>query len=234
VSDVGQWQALDAAGTIHTATYTFTGGLTRTVLIQLGEGSFLAFSPGAALVESAPEALTPESELILLAPAAAHTMGLAPWKARFPKAVVVAAEAARPRVLKKSGVDAVEALAALEARLPAHIAVHVPPGCKLGEVWLSVAQGDRVMWVVCDAFVNPPELSEKFVLRTLQTLYRAGPGLEVTRLFPKMFKDSARFREWASERFSNGRKNVLVPCHGAIDDAPDFTERILDLIQRRF
>jgi hypothetical protein len=113
--------------------------------------------------------------------------------------------------------------------------VHVPPACSFGEVWLSIDADGRVYWAVCDAFFNLAALSRNVLLRSMMKLGRLGPGLEVSRAFRYVgIKDKEQYRQWAIQRFSNGRTNVLIPCHGEIYDRADLTERVVALLRKRF
>lgn len=230
-----QWRSIDSTGVIRAAEYRFPGGSSRSLLIRLSDRCFLAYSPGAPLLDSAMQVLGSDSEVVLLAPSAAHSLGLEKWKAGFRNSQVVAADAAVPRLLKKTSLQRIESLDLLRARLPAHIGVHVPPACSFGEVWLSIDADGRVYWAVCDAFFNLAALSRNVLLRSMMKLGRLGPGLEVSRAFQYVgIKDKEQYREWAIQRFSNGRTNVLIPCHGEIYDCADLSERVVDLLRKRF
>lgn len=230
-----KWRSIDSTGGIRAAEYRFPGGSSRSLLVKLSDHSFVAYSPGESLLDSAVQILGPDPEVILLAPSSAHTLGLKRWKAGFSNSQVVAADAAAPRVLKKTSLERLESLDFLRARLPAHVVLHVPPACSFGEVWLSIDTAGKVYWAVCDAFFNLAALPGNVLLRSMMKLGRLGPGLEVSRAFRYLgIKDKDQYREWAVQRFSNGRTNVLIPSHGQIYDRADLTERIIDLLRKRF
>jgi hypothetical protein len=229
------WSKIDSDGDVLAAQYRFPGGTSRSLLIRLSDRSFLAYSPGKTLLESAMQILGRDSEVILLAPSSAHSLGLDKWKGEFSNSRVVASDAAAPRLLKRTSLEKVDDLALLQGMLPAHMAVHVVPACSWGEVWLSIDVDGKVHWAVCDAFFNLAALSNNLLLRSLMKLGRLGPGLEISRAFRYVgISDKHRYREWAIQTFSNGRENVLIPCHGDIYDRADSTERAVDLLRKRF
>ena len=159
-----QWRSIDSTGVIRAAEYRFPGGSSRSLLIPLADRSFLAYSPGAPLLDSAMQALGSDSEVVLLAPSAAHSLGLEKWKAGFRNSRAVAADAVVPRLLKKTSLQGFESPDFLRTRLPANMGVHVPPACSFGEVWLSIDTDGRVYWAVCDAFFNLAALSQNVLI----------------------------------------------------------------------
>ena len=227
-----RWHPLDPDQTIHTATYGFSAGTSRTSLIPLRDGAVVVFSPGRGLADAAAPLLEAAPHLFLLAPSAGHTLGLAEWQARYPSAQVLTAPAASARIQKHiSGTPG--SLDALEAWLPPEVSVHMPPVQRLGETWLRVERGGRVYWFVCDAFINAGPLSGSLLTQCAKRLYRVGPGLEMTRLFVWSVSDRAAFRAWVAERLSAGAADALVPCHGDIDLSVDIGERLLALVAAR-
>ncbi|MEM6991914.1 MAG: hypothetical protein AAF721_15505 [Myxococcota bacterium] len=233
VHDTG-WDTVDGAGAVRTATYRFPGGVSRTVLLRLDERRFVAFSPGAPLARNAREMLGDDIEMFLVAPSAGHTMGVDPWREAFPGARVFAADAAVKRLARVTSAPNVELPSALAALLPEHVEVHTPPGSRTGELWLSIDVDDRVLWAVCDSFMNIAALADGFWLRLAQRLYGLRVGLSVGRVFRLGLRERATFRDWAIARFSNDRRNALIPCHGELDEGPDLTERIIALTRSRF
>ncbi len=227
------WQPLDSNRRALTARYRFPGGVSRTVLLRLGERRWLAYSPGRSLVELASSVIDPADEVLLVSPSAGHSMGLEPWKERFPSARVFATHAARPRLQRVTSIDTIATPSELAAQLPDNVQVHVPTS-KTGELWVSTDFDDRRYWLVCDSFFNLPKLADAFWLRLAQRLYGLRIGLDVGRIFRWGIKDKAAFRAWVVERFSTEHRHVLVPCHGEVDDDPDIADRVLALTHERF
>lgn len=224
------WQPVDTERTIHTALYGFSAGKSRTTLIPLRAGAVVVFSPGRGLADAAAPLLEGATDIVLLAPSAGHTLGIAEWLERYPGATVVAAPEARARIQRHSPAE-VGGLDGLSALLPPGVSVHRPPVRRLGEVWLRIERPERVYWVVCDAFMNAGPLTGSWLARQLKRLYRVGPGLEMTRLFVWNISDRAAFRAWVAERVRDG--DALVPCHGEIGDAADMGGQVRALVEKR-
>lgn len=230
-----EWTNVDEAGDIREAKYRFSAGASRCSIVRLWPSSFLIYSPGRTLAESALELLGTGSNVILLAPNAGHTLGLAEWKAAFPRALVVASSTAIPQVRKRSGLNEIQELSTAERFLPEHVSLHVLPACRWGEVWIKVDIGDKTIWIVCDAFFNLPALPDNRLIKTLMSLFRYGPGLEITRTFRYVgIKQRRLYREWVEQRLGTGRRVVLVPCHGNIYDDREAASHVLELTARRF
>lgn len=229
---MSEWAVLDAEQTIYTATYSAAAGAVRSVLVPLRGAAGMIYSPGLGLEDAAAPLVSSWERIFLLAPSAGHTSGLAAWQARYPHAEIIAAEPARARISKVSGCE-VGALEAVAERLPEDMGLHLPPVRALGETWVRIARGGRVYWLVCDAFVNGGALSGSLAVRWLKRLYRAGPGLEMTRLFVWNITDKDAFRAWVAERLVNGAADALVPCHGDVDLSQDIGERLLALVEAR-
>ncbi|MGH1340831.1 MAG: hypothetical protein ACRBN8_04735 [Nannocystales bacterium] len=232
--DLTNWTTLDTTGQLRTATYRFPGGVSRTTLVQLSAQRMLVYSPGAPLVSSAAELLDDDVELLLVAPSSGHTLGISPWLARFPTARVFAAPSATERLQRVAGSTCVEPASQLSTALPPHVALHTPPASRTGELWLSAGPDDRVYWIVCDSYMNIAKLADGFWLRLAQRLYGLRVGLSVGRAFRLGVGEPAAFREWAVRCFANGATNVLVPCHGEVDERQDLTERLIALTKATF
>ncbi len=230
-----EWTRIDSRGEIRAAEYPVPGGRCRSLMIRLSDHSFLIYSPGKSLAASASLILGRNCEVKLLAPNGYHSLGLDAWTAEFENSVVFASDQATPRLVKRSTFSIADDLSALTIDLPAHITLHILPACRFGEVWLSIDADSKVYWAVCDAFFNLSTLPENLLMKSLLKLGRYGPGLEISRPFQtRGIRDKTAYRNWAIQRFSNGRENILIPCHGDIDDAPEVSARVIDLLNLRF
>ncbi|WP_196161546.1 hypothetical protein [Reinekea sp. G2M2-21] len=229
------WKKVDEGGVIYSIEYKADVAISRSTIIKLSEDRYLVYSPGAAILESALEIISKDSDLILLAPAKAHILGTVSWNNEFQKSAVVASETVIPRILNMTEIAEVKELSYLEEKLPRNVRIHALPACRLGEVWVSVDTDDKIYWIVCDSITNSNVNASIVAKWFWEKIYRVGPGLEVTRGF-RYFGISKKdvYREWAIGKFSNGRDNVLIPCHGDIYNESNFTQRIIDLIGKRF
>ncbi len=227
-----RWRRLGESG-IWTARYGFTGGVSRSVIVETSRG-VLVYSPGRDLVGEAREVIGSGAEVVLVAPSGGHTLGIGAWLEEFEGSRVMAAEVMVRRVREKSLAREVGDVRGLEGWLPEHVRVHVVPGSGVGEVWVSVEEGGKVYWLVCDSIMNIAALDERRLIRWLQRAYGLDTGLTVGRVFRLGVRDRRGFSRWARARLADGREHVLVPCHGEIDDGPELGRRVVELIERRF
>tara|TARA_R110001592_G_scaffold74521_1_gene226466 strand:- start:963 stop:1721 length:759 start_codon:yes stop_codon:yes gene_type:complete len=229
------WQKVDNEGVIHTAQYKADMAFSNTVLIKISGSLTLVYSPGEALIESAAELVDKDAKLFILLPSVGHISGCISWKAHFKNSVVIAGAPTRDRLMKKTGFGEVKELSFLESKLATNISLFELPGCRSGEVWVSIETSNKVYWVVCDSFMNVSTFSGgRFARLFWEKIYRIGPGLEITRGFQYgALKDRKAYRQWAVQRFSNRKENVLIPCHGEIDNSPDLGERIVQLLEKK-
>ena len=229
-----EWNRIDSGGVLYRAQYSTDFGSACCLLVKLTEHSYLVYSPGPGLIESAMNILNQDSELILLAPSAGHTLGLKPWKSQFKNARVVAAESARERINKKTSISELDTPASIANELPKHVSLHQAPGKNLSEIWLSVDLDGKVYWAVCDAFMNLPTIDGSFISRILKRLYSLKPGLRFHKIFRLGIKNKPEFRDWALRLFSNRQISVLIPCHGDIYAEPDCSDRIIGILKENF
>jgi len=194
----------------------------------------LVYSPGPGLIDSALAIVDAETELILLAPAKAHTMGLNAWNRAFVNSRVVCAEIAQQRVKQKTQLQHLEGLHSVTLMLPPQICLHEVPGSNLGEVWLSVQSAQVTYWLVCDSFLNLPELEGKLIARFLMKLYGLKIGLCTHSVFKRGLQDKKRFHDWTIQRLGKDSPIVLIPCHGEVDKQPDLNKRIVEIIKDNY
>ncbi len=117
--------------------------------------------------------------------------------------------------------------------LPAGAELLSPPGLKNGEVWLRIASGDRVTWVVSDAFFNLAANARGFMGLVLRATGTA-PGLRIGRTFTLLaVGDTAPYRDWLLERIAADRPTTLVPGHGAVLADADLPARLDALVRAR-
>ncbi len=199
----------------------------RMAVIGLGGGSLLVVSPGAPLHDAQWEQLsrwgTPR---FLLAPNRYHTLGIAPWKERFPAATVVAHPRAHERLRKKVPGVAIEDLAPLEAALPQGVRIFSPPMAKQGETWVSVKTSNGAAWFVTDGIVNQERLPGGPVGLFLR-LAGFRTRLMVNPFFKRLFlTDKAAFKAWVRAELENDKPVLFVPSHGAPIRGPDVPARL--------
>ena len=188
----------------------------RMAIFGLGGGALLVVSPGAPMSDadwSRVEGLgTPR---FLLAPNSFHNGGIAPWKARYPEATVVAHARAQARLRKQVPGVSFEDLSVLEAALPGGMRVFGPPMAKQGETWVSAKTSAGVAWFVTDSMLNEPRLPPG-VVGGVMWLAGFRPGLMTNPLFKRFFlKDKAAYKAWVNAELEREQPTLFVPSHGA-------------------
>jgi hypothetical protein len=180
------------------------------------------------LVYSPVSGLPIESARVLVAPNHYHHLALPKLRAKFPDAMVVASDGARPR-LHKQGHQGIRPLS--DAKLPDGVQLHPSEGVKNGETWMSVDRdGERVL-VVADAFFNVTEATgfEGFMLRRLRTV----GGLRLGRTFEWLaVKDKAVYRKWASDTLERIKPTVIAFAHGAPMHDENAWKTCVELVER--
>ena len=209
------WQQILGEPALYRAQYKADFGQPWSALLQLDDKRWLAFSPGPELLDSALALMGEGAELLIVAPASAHTMGVRPWLDGIEGARVFASDTARPRLASKCQCQP-EPPDALAELLPTGVRCHEPPDAANGELWIEVESGNQSFWLVCDVFLNLPEINGGFIQRMLIGLYGLKEGLALHRNIGKPMVKKGQFVDWARDRFAADRKQVLVPCHGDV------------------
>jgi hypothetical protein len=145
---------------------------------------------------------------------------------------VVASEAARPRLERKL-TKQIAPLDQLAERLGGGVRLIEPAGTKTGEVWLEVALGGRLAWVVTDAFFNLATSLAGMIGHLLRAT-RTVPGLQLGRTFKWTgVKDARAYVASVTRELKRAAPTVLVPAHGdvLIDDA--LPSRLQQLLEQR-
>lgn len=182
-------------------------------IVRLRTGGVLVHSPtrmGDAMLEQV-AALGPVE--VLFAPNNFHHLGLPRYRERFPGALVVASEAARPRLLKQ-GHASIADLSEAAPLLPEGGSFLECEGLKNGEVFLSLdAGGDRV-WIVCDAFFHetrPTQFPRSLLFRALGV----APGLRIGRTFQWVgVRDRRVYRAWLEQALERELPARIFVSHG--------------------
>jgi hypothetical protein len=219
------WEIYDEATPFAGARYG--SQRVRMAVIGLGGGALLVVSPSESLSEPLLAELsrwgTPR---FLLAPNQFHTLGLRPWKERFPDARIVAHPRAHARLRKKLAGIAVEDLAPLEAALPEGMRLFGPPMAKQGETWVSLKTKEGTAWFVTDAIMNEERLP-RGPLGLLMRLLGFRAELITNPFFKRMFlEDKAAYKAWVSAELDRDPPALFVPSHGAPVRGPDVRDRL--------
>lgn len=98
---------------------------------------------------------------------------------------------------------------------------------------MRVEDAGRVHWIVCDAFSNIESLASSFWLRQAQRLYGLRTGLQVGVALKRNRSNGAALLAWVERCFADGC-DVMVPCHGEIDDGPRLADRLIERLRIAF
>ena len=204
----------EVAPGLHVAERPVGGGFHNAMyVVRLRGGGLLIHSP-TRLGEGVLDAIAALGEVrFLFAPNHFHHLGLPAYRARFPEALVVASDGARPR-LEKKGHAPIAGLEALEAELGEGDRLLRPEGLKNGEVFLSLLRGGERQWLVCDAFFH----ETRGLYGPRQYLFRAlgvAPGFRLGQTFLWVgIADRRRYRAWLEAALLREQPTRLWVSHG--------------------
>lgn len=216
-----------------TAKYQTPFGLSRTVIVRLGdEPKFLVYSPGAPLLEQAQSIIGQNAEVILMAPSLGHTLGMASWLKAYPEARLTATEKTREK-LASQGLTQLNFCEpeAIHLETPHYLGIFRLPECTSGELWVTLLKNHRTYWLACDGVMNLSALSDNLIKRTLQRLYGLRLGLRVTPTFKSNITNKEQFSIWFKTWLEKAQAPVLVPCHGDVYFDDDLHERLIQLFE---
>ena len=142
----------------------------------------------------------------VLAPNHYHNKALTAFSEYFNSAQLCSSDAARPRLEKITGLIT-EPLIHLSSHLPKGMTLIEPEGLKPGEVWLRFLVGDKVGWMVIDAFCGSKMTASK--------QFCEDP--ELLKTFPTYgIADRDRYKMWVLEQIKQDQPVLIIPCHGSI------------------
>ena len=181
-----------------TLEYSFSGGGSATALAVDVGGGLLVASPPCRVADDAFEALAARAPVrALVATNAYHTLGLAPWKARFPDAAVFAPPQALQRVTKVSGIGGIRPLGEAAALTGERVALIELPYFRSGEALIKIRAAEGLLWYVTDIILNLPRLPSNPLFAMLFKLSNRAPGLRLNRIAPLfMVRDRPALWQW--------------------------------------
>jgi hypothetical protein len=186
----------------------------RMSIITLDKGRIAIFSPIPLREESMRGIEALGTVAFLIVPNGGHRLDLRPFHARYPKAKIVTAPGAKPRVEEAAKPVQIRASLGDRAKLV------TLAGCEEGELAMFITTGKDVSLLTNDVIGNVahPKGPGAWVMSRLMGF---GPKPRITRPAIRFFiKDkaalAAQFREWAEIK---GLRR-LIPSHGEIVDRP--------------
>lgn len=203
----------------------------RAIAVELPDKRVCVYSPVPHAGAAAMGQLRGMGKPILLAPNAYHTLGLPEHAKAFDEAPIVASDRAFRRIKNKTKLS-VEDLRLLEVNLPPHMSLLQPPDLRNGEVWLSIRDASRCVWIVCDAFVNFSRLPATPFGLGLKVL-RMGPGVAIGATFKLLLQDRRAYREWLLAKIAEEQPTMLIPCHGQVVDDDELSSTLERVVKQR-
>ncbi|MCY6380121.1 hypothetical protein [Hoeflea prorocentri] len=204
--------------------FTAQIGKLRCTAIRLSDGSLCLYSPVAGIEKAGTADLGKLGDVtFLLAPNHYHNKGLAEYDRLFPQAGLVCSPDATPRLVKQTTLEFCN-LEKLEAALLPGFQILEPRGLKTGEVWIRVASGPHMIWIVADAF-SAEHLP-------------AGQHAQTPKMlgtFPKFgVKDKTLYKDWVKKQIAKEPPTMIIPCHGGLVAAAGLAGSLLDLLEETF
>lgn len=227
------WRPLAEAGNVWHATTTGPGGVPlRSVAVRLVTGEVAVYSPIRGLGPAAHHELLRIGEpSVLIAPNHYHSLGLREYAAAYPRAEVIAGQAAVPRLTRLCR-RAVREPAGQNGTLPAGVSWLPAPATRQGELWLSLAGAGGRTWIAGDGFFNIAR-TPRSPLGLLLRLLGICPGLRVGTSFRWLIRDRATYRDWLLDLIAREGPTTLVPCHGDVLADRALPARLRELAEQR-
>ena len=226
------WVPLDTDPWTATFEYSVGTGTATALAVDVG-GGLLVASPPCRVADDAFEALASRGPVrALVATNAFHTLGLAPWKARFPGSAVFAPPQSLQRVTKVSGVTGIRPLGEAAALTGERVALIELPYFRTGEALIKVRTTEGLLWYVTDIVFNMPRLPSHPLFALLFRVTDSAPGLRINRIAPLfMVRNRPALWAWLAAEARRDKPRWLVPAHGDTVDLADSPTLLEDLFR---
>jgi hypothetical protein len=210
------WSVVDEKLPVLRCAYDFGPGEAFSVAVAGADGLIVVSPPANPSERTFAELEARGKVTALVASNAFHTMGIAPFKARFPDAKVFAPAQSIARVEKKSKTAGIKPLSASRDVAGANVDLLDIPHYKTGEVLVRARSGSNVLWYVTDVLMNVPEVPPG-IAGMIFKWTGSMPGLRRNNVAPVfMMKDKRSVWRWLHEEAEKEPPSVLVPAHGEI------------------
>ncbi|NJM90906.1 MAG: hypothetical protein HC863_01060 [Myxococcales bacterium] len=219
----GGWTVIDPKARVLTYQYAFNdqGSTSNCFVARMGNGQLLVVSPAYRMTDAGFKELDEHGEVgAIVANNGFHHLGLAEWKARYPKARLFASPLAQARIQKKNPqAPKLESLDGLSPLLGEDVTFTDAPATKCGESWVTAKIAGGVAWFVSDLLINLPKVAGPLPMRLLFKWTDSGPGFKVFHLTMKFtVKDKKQVLTALAAAMAEAPPTVIVPAHGAIMD----------------
>ena len=216
------WVPLATDPWMATFEYSSGPGSATALAVDVGGGVLVASPPCRVAADAFDALLSRGPVRALVATNAYHTLGLAPWKARFPDAAVFAPPQSMQRVTRISGIAGIRPLAESAAITGERVSLIELPYFRTGEALIKVRTAEGLLWYVTDIVLNLPRLPSNPLFAALFKLSDSAPGLRINRVAPLfMVRNRPALWQWLAAEARRDRPRWLVPAHGdTVDLAP--------------
>lgn len=204
----------------HPHLLTARKGAARMMAVQIPAGGLALYSP---IPDPDDDAIATATALgrvaAIIAPSPFHHLGIASWRAAFPKATIHALPGAAARLEKRLGSVPLTDMPSM----PEGIELLSPSGLKAPEVWLRSEGTNGIAWAVCDAFAGPAGADE-----APAETPKARGAFATTCI-----GDKADYKGWAMTQIDRDHPALLLPAHGnavAGESLPDDLRAIVETL----
>lgn len=195
-------------------TYVFGPGIANALAVPV-QGGVAVVSPPS----NGPDSMFTELEKhgpvrAIVAPNAFHSLGLAPWKARYPDVPIFAPAQSIARLEKQTKLTGIRPVADMQGMLGDGVEIIDMPHYKTGEALVRWRIDGGYAWYVTDVIFNMPKLPPG-LFGLVMRWTRSAPGLRrnaLAGLF--MVKDKRALYGWLAEQAVKTPPVLVVPCHG--------------------
>lgn len=232
------WIPVDTDAGVWVWQYSFGAGPVSGMLLRLVSGQLMIVSPPRGMTQAGFDQIEHDGTVTaIVAPCGFHHLGIAEWRARFPKARVFAHPLATRRIAKKGDVDTSDfaALADLTPMLPGHIWVATPPGMKMPDTMIRIHTASGPIWYCNDMVFNLRKAPGRFLIAAMFRWTKTVPGFAIGRLPARlMVKDRAAFRDWWVAELEAHPPRAVIPGHGTPILVPDEAAKLAAMVRDAF
>lgn len=210
------WTTAEPSLPALTFTYSFGPGSANALALVVN-GGVIVVSPPVNPPESAFTELEQHGPVeALVAPNAFHTMGIAPWKARYPSVPVFAPAQSIARVSKRSKDSGIRPVSELASKLGDKVEIIDMPYYKTGEALVRWKIDGGHAWFTTDVLMNLPEVP-KGLFGMVFGWTKSAPGFRRNAIAGQfMVKEKKALYAWLIEQAEKAPPKVVVPCHGPV------------------
>jgi hypothetical protein len=197
---------------IHT--YSFGRGLANALALTVEGGIVLVSAPRNVTDPLLTDLAARGPLRALVAPNAFHSLGLVPWKERYPDVPVFAPAQSITRLQKTTGLTGIRPIGEAGGLLGDRVEIVDMPHYKTGEALVRWRVSAGWAWFLTDVVFAVPELPRgPFGLALKWT--KSGPGFRrnaIGGFF--MIKDKWSLYRWIEEQAEKTPPSLVVPAHG--------------------